>query len=44
MSVLEGNWQASRVVLLEFSSAADAKRFYASPEYSAARAAILAQG
>ena len=35
---LEGDWQPKRVVLLEFPDAETAKRFYASPEYRAARA------
>ena len=35
---LEGNWQPHRVVVLEFPDAETAKRFYASPEYRAARA------
>jgi uncharacterized protein (DUF1330 family) len=35
---LEGDWQPSRVVILEFPDVETAKRFYASPEYSAARA------
>jgi uncharacterized protein (DUF1330 family) len=35
---LEGNWRPGRVVVLEFPDEETAKRFYASPEYSAARA------
>lgn len=37
--VLEGDWSPKRVVLLEFPSAAQARAFYHSPEYAAARAA-----
>jgi len=37
--VLEGDWAPHRVVLIEFSSAAQARAFYHSPEYAAARAA-----
>jgi len=37
-AVLEGSWQPGRVVVLEFPSLADARRFYDSPEYRAARA------
>ena len=37
-TILEGNWQPSRVVVLEFPDEETAKRFYASPEYGAARA------
>jgi uncharacterized protein (DUF1330 family) len=37
-SVLEGKWQPQRIVVLEFPSANAIKRFYASPEYQAARA------
>jgi len=35
---LEGDWRPNRVVLLEFPDVETAKRFYASPEYGAARA------
>jgi uncharacterized protein (DUF1330 family) len=35
---LEGDWQPNRIVVLEFPDAQTAKRFYASPEYRAARA------
>ena len=35
--VLEGDWQPKRVVVLEFPTLADARRFYDSPEYRAAR-------
>ena len=31
--VLEGDWNPSRLVVLEFPSMADAERFYHSPEY-----------
>lgn len=37
-SVLEGEWQPRRIVVLEFPSAKAIKRFYRSPEYQAARA------
>jgi uncharacterized protein (DUF1330 family) len=32
--VLEGDWPAPRVVVIEFPDAAAARRFYESPEYS----------
>ena len=35
--LLEGDWAAPRLVILEFESVEQAKRFYASPEYRAAR-------
>ena len=35
---LEGSWQPKRVVVLEFTSVARAKEWWASPEYSAAKA------
>ncbi len=38
VGVLEGDWQPSRVVVLEFPDVETAKRFYVSPEYSVARA------
>jgi uncharacterized protein (DUF1330 family) len=38
IAVLEGDRQPGRVVILEFPDVATAKRFYASPEYRAARA------
>jgi uncharacterized protein (DUF1330 family) len=38
--VLEGNWQVpERLVIVEFDSLEQAKRFYDSPEYRQARAA-----
>jgi len=37
VSRLEGDWQPGRVVVLEFPDVATAKRFYDSPEYTAAR-------
>ena len=33
MAVLEGDWQPSRLVVLEFEDLAAAKRWYASPAY-----------
>ena len=33
VQVLEGNWQPKRLVILEFPSAEQAKRWYDSPEY-----------
>ena len=38
VSVLEGEWQPSRIVVLEFPDADTARRFYDSPEYRSARA------
>ena len=37
VGVLEGDWRPGRVVVLEFPDVETAKRFYTSPEYSAAR-------
>jgi uncharacterized protein (DUF1330 family) len=37
-TVLEGKWEPNRIVVLEFPSANAVKRFYTSPEYTAARA------
>jgi uncharacterized protein (DUF1330 family) len=37
--VLEGDWTPDRVVLLKFPSVAQAKAFYDSPEYQAAKKA-----
>jgi len=37
--VLEGGWQPARVIVLGFPSLAQAKAFYDSPEYAAARVA-----
>ena len=37
--VLEGQWQPQRLVVIEFESVAQAKAFYDSPEYVAARQA-----
>jgi uncharacterized protein (DUF1330 family) len=37
-SVLEGDWQPKRVVILEFPTLAAATEFHRSPEYRAARA------
>ena len=39
MAVLEGSWKPGRVVVLEFPSLDQAKAFYASVEYTAARRA-----
>ena len=36
-TVLEGKFEANRLVLVEFPSSEDAKTFYNSPEYQAAR-------
>ena len=38
-TVLEGEWQPHRVVVIEFPDVETAKRFYDSPEYRVARAA-----
>lgn len=35
--VLEGNWQPKRMVLLEFKSIEEAKRWWDSPEYNEAK-------
>ena len=35
--LLEGDWSPPRLVILEFDTLEQAKRFYASPEYQAAR-------
>lgn len=34
----EGGWEPGRLVLIEFASMADLRRFYDSPDYSKARA------
>ena len=39
VTVLEGDWRPSRVVVLEFPDSEAARAFYDSPEYRAARAA-----
>ncbi|SRR5258706_12554984 len=39
VQVLEGDWQPDRVVVLEFPSVEQARRFYDSPEYRRARRA-----
>ena len=36
-TVLEGKFEANRLVVVEFPSSEDAKTFYNSPEYQAAR-------
>jgi uncharacterized protein (DUF1330 family) len=38
---LEGDWRPQRVVVLEFPSVADAKRFYEAPEYAPLKALRL---
>jgi uncharacterized protein (DUF1330 family) len=38
-AVLEGSWTPSRIVILEFPSLDQAKRWYASPEYAHAKEA-----
>jgi uncharacterized protein (DUF1330 family) len=38
-TLLEGQWQPQRLVVIEFESTEQAKAFYASPEYVAARQA-----
>jgi uncharacterized protein (DUF1330 family) len=37
-TVLEGDWDPTRVVIIEFADVDAAKRWYESPEYSEARA------
>ena len=37
VTVLEGDWQPDRMVVLKFPSVEQAKRFYDSPEYKKAR-------
>lgn len=37
--LLEGDWHPPRLVILEFGSMEEARRFYESPEYQAARQA-----
>jgi uncharacterized protein (DUF1330 family) len=39
VSVLEGDWNPQRIVVLEFDDADAARAWYDSPEYRAARAA-----
>jgi uncharacterized protein (DUF1330 family) len=39
VDVLEGDWTPNRVVLLKFPSPEQARAFYDSPEYQAAKAA-----
>lgn len=36
-TLLEGDWQPERIVVLEFPDADTARRFYDSPDYRAAR-------
>jgi uncharacterized protein (DUF1330 family) len=36
--VVEGDWQPGRVVVIEFPSADDARNWYDSPDYAAAKA------
>jgi uncharacterized protein (DUF1330 family) len=35
--VLEGTWNPARIVIIEFSSMAEAEKFYVSPEFLKAR-------
>ena len=37
LAVLEGDWQPSRLVVVEFESLEAAKRWYSSPEYQEAK-------
>jgi uncharacterized protein (DUF1330 family) len=37
LSVLEGDWQPKRLVVLEFEDLAAAERFYRSPQYQEAK-------
>ena len=37
LAVLEGNWQPTRLVVLEFEDLDTVKRWYESPEYQAAK-------
>jgi uncharacterized protein (DUF1330 family) len=37
LAVLEGDWQPTRLVILEFEDLDAVKRWYASPEYQAAK-------
>jgi uncharacterized protein (DUF1330 family) len=39
IEVIEGDWHPERLVILKFPSIEQARRFEASPEYAAARAA-----
>jgi uncharacterized protein (DUF1330 family) len=39
VELLEGDWHPPRLVILEFDSMEQARRFYDSPEYAAARRA-----
>ena len=41
---LEGDWQPHRIVIVEFPSAEQAKRFHQSPEYKPYKDARLAAG
>jgi uncharacterized protein (DUF1330 family) len=34
IDLVEGNWEPANVVLVEFPTLADARRWYASPEYA----------
>jgi len=38
LELLEGSWDKDTVALIEFSSMAEARQFYASPEYQAVKA------
>jgi uncharacterized protein (DUF1330 family) len=37
IEVLEGNWQPKRMIVLEFKNMEEAKRWWNSPEYNAAK-------
>jgi uncharacterized protein (DUF1330 family) len=37
LAVLEGNWEPTRIVVLEFPDLETAKRWYVSPEYEEAK-------
>jgi uncharacterized protein (DUF1330 family) len=38
IEVLEGNWKPTRIVVIEFQDAEQAKQWWDSPEYAPARA------
>ena len=37
IEVIEGSWNPKRLAIVQFASAAQAKRWYTSPEYAAAK-------